>query len=733
MPNTHYFATCPKNLEALLAQELSDLGAENIKQTVAGVAFEEKAGGDPALLYRVCYWSRLANRVLLPLASQKLEKADDLYTFVNQQNWAQIIREGASLRVDFNGTNALIRNSHFGALAVKDAIVDDLRARRGERPGIDKRDPDMIINARLAKNVLHLAVDLSGDSLHRRGYRVDQGEAPLKENLAAALLLRAGWPQSAQKGEALFDPMCGSGTFLIEGAMMAADMAPGLLRDRFGFHYWSAFNEALFRDIKEEAIEREKQGLQAGLPEIRGYDQDPRMIAIAEKNIHAAGLDGHVRVSCKALAHFVKPTHKQIGKGLMICNPPYGERLGEKDALRETYQQLAQVVKRELCDWQLAVFTANPDLAKELRLRAKNKYKFFNGALASELLLFDIVDENQASLKPAATIEQGGEDEEPEFQLSDNARMLANRLRKNQKRLASWLKQEQHSCYRLYDADLPEYAAAIDVYKNNLHIQEYAAPASIDEDKAAQRFKEILKVSAETLGIDESHVFAKQRQRNRGKQQYEKRFKGAPDQSHYFEVSEGKARFYVNLQDYLDTGLFLDHRPLRQRIFDEAQGKRFLNLFCYTATATVHAALGGAVSSVSVDMSNTYLEWATRNFKLNNIQGQRHELVRADCFSWLKNCRQGFDLIMLDPPSFSNSKKMEGVLDVQRDHASLVNRCMDLLLPGGTLYFSNNFRKFKLDAKIQERFAVEDMKEKSLDKDFAQRANIHHCWQIKHK
>jgi len=365
-------------------------------------------------------------------------------------------------------------------------------------------------------------------------------------------------------------------------------------------------------------------------------------------------------------------------------------------------------------------------LGKEMRLRAKHKYKMYNGAIDSQLLLFDMLGK-EAILREDRR-KQNGED--APMPLSEGAQMVANRILKNLKRLKKWLNQSGVTCYRVYDADMPEYAAAIDVYEDYYHVQEYQAPKSVNEKKAHQRFDEILRATAQVFGSDFDHVIAKTRQRNRGKKQYQK-FNNDGD-STYFNVQEDRAKLLVNLSDYLDTGLFLDHRPLRRMILQQANGKRFLNLFCYTATATVQAALGGAASSVSVDMSNTYLDWAARNFELNNLSAARHKLVRADGVEWLRNCREGFDLIMLDPPTFSNSKNTDTVLDIQRDHSSLILRCMDLLTPTGTLYFSNNLRSFKLDEGLQAKFQIKNISADSLDPDFERNPKIHNCWQICH-
>ncbi|WP_339064538.1 bifunctional 23S rRNA (guanine(2069)-N(7))-methyltransferase RlmK/23S rRNA (guanine(2445)-N(2))-methyltransferase RlmL [Teredinibacter turnerae] len=732
---SQYFTTCPKGLENLLNQEITDLGADQVRATVAGVYFS----GGLELAYKVCLWSRLANKVLLPLGKASVNSAEDLYRAAKAIPWESHFPEAATLIVDFLGSNKAIRHTQFGAQTVKDAIVDRIKEVRGERPNVAKQNPDLRINARLAKNEIHISLDLSGESLHRRGYRLGQGGAPLKENLAAAILMRAGWLQMASERRALLDPMCGSGTFLIEGAMIATGMAPGLLRARrgglgFGFLRWAQHDQSLWQPLVDDAEQQLASGLAAGTGEIRGYDQDPRVLGNARKNICAAGLDDFIRVSEKSVADFKKPTHAELSNGLMVCNPPYGERLGEIEALKYTYQTLGAVAKLELPGWTLAVFTGNRELGKAVGLWAAKKYQLFNGAIASELLLFELRSEGEQVKVDAATPAANKTVLNlRECPLSAGAEMVFNRLLKNRKKLDKWVKRENIQCYRVYDADMPEYSAAIDVYqftdgRLKLHVQEYAPPKTVDAEKAQARFEEILLACAHAYELDDEHLITKQRVRNRGKQQYEKLGGNRSEQG---VVREGNADLQVNLTDYLDSGLFLDHRPLRLLIAEQAKGKQFLNLFCYTATATVHAALAGAKSSVSVDMSNTYLDWAKENFTLNNIHQSQHMLVRANCMDWLKNCRQGFDLIMLDPPSFSNSKKMEGVLDVQRDHVALIERCMDLLNPGGCLYFSNNLRSFKLDESALCRYQIANISAQTLDPDFQHNPKIHQCWEIR--
>lgn len=727
MVEYEFFAACPKGLETLLLAEIQGLGAADARETVAGVYFS----GPLPLGYRACLWSRLANKILLPLGSFMVDSDTELYEGVKAIDWASHISPSSTFLVDFTGTNHAIRNTQFGALKTKDAIVDALREATGERPSVARQNPDLRINARLARGKLVVSLDLSGESLHRRGYRLKQGAAPLKENLAAALLLRAGWPEIAARGGTLIDPMCGSGTILIESAQMAADIAPGLSRPRFGFERWLQHENDVWLSLREEAIARKKAGLERELPEIRGYDADIHVIRAAESNVLSARLDHWVRLARKELKDFSLPTHKQLVPGLVLTNPPYGERLGDADALAYLYRYLGERMRSQFGGWRLGVFTGNPQLCHELDLKAHKKYKLFNGKLESELLLFEVRERSAAEL---AEVREVKAREQRPVELSPGAQMFANRLRKNHKQLAKWLKREAISCYRLYDADMPEYAVAVDIYGDYAHVQEYAAPNSVDERAAAKRFDEVKAALPDALGLDADHISYKQRRRTVGGQQYEKLAVRASRP--LVSVQEGQARLLVDLWQYLDAGLFLDHRPLRLRIAREARGKRFLNLFCYTASASVQAAVGGARFTHSVDMSRTYLDWARKNFAENGLGEQQNRLEQADCLKWLadpKNARNEYDLIMLDPPSFSNSKRMEGVLDVQRDQAQLIDGAMKLLAGNGSLYFSNNLRSFTLDADISARYRVENISAQTIDQDFQRNSRIHQCWKICHK
>ena len=720
--------TCPKGLEGLLLDEAVALGLEEAREQTSAI----RGFGSMETAYRLCLWSRLANRVLLVLHRFSTVNAQTLYDGVQQIEWADHLLPSGSLAVEFSGHGSGIDNSHFGALKVKDAIVDRLRTPAGERPSVDKLNPDLRIHLRLDRGQAIVSLDLSGHSLHQRGYRLQQGAAPLKENLAAAVLIRAGWPRIAAAGGALTDPMCGVGTFLVEGAMMAADIAPNLRRERWGFSAWLGHVPAIWSKVHEQAQERARVGLEKPPLWIRGYEADPRLIQPARNNIERAGLANWIRVYQGDVATF-EPRPDQNQKGLVVCNPPYGERLGDEASLVYLYQNLGERLRQACLGWEAAVLTSAPDLGKRMGIRSHKQYAFWNGALPCKLLLIKVALEQfvtgQRTTNGNANTNASAEASEEQVielaRLTEGGQMFANRLQKNLRQLGKWARKQGIECYRLYDADMPEYALAVDIYGDWVHVQEYAPPRSIDPEKAQARLYDALAAIPQALGVARDKVVVKRRERQSGTRQYERQ----ASQGAFVEVSEGDVKLLVNLTDYLDTGLFLDHRPMRLRIAREAAGKRFLNLFCYTATATVHAARAGARSTTSVDLSKTYLDWARRNLALNGLS-DRQRLEQGDVMAWLEADRGEYDLIFIDPPTFSNSKRMEGVFDIQRDHAVLLDLAMARLAAGGTLYFSNNFRKFALDPQISERYAVEEITGATLDEDFRRNTKIHRAWKI---
>ena len=684
----YWIATAPVGAASVLAEELAQYGACDIRERSHDVKFQ----GTLEVGYRACLWSRTATRVLLSVGSIDAGSASSIFDAVKRIDWRDHLAPGATLACDCSGGNESIRHTIYGSQLLKDAVCDSLRESTGERPNIKPERPDVLLHLHVEGATALLSVDFSGESLHRRGYRTEGGRAPLKENVAAAVLLRAGWPGIYAEGGPLFDPMCGSGTFLTEAALIAADAAPALGREYFGFEGWRGHDAALWERLCAEA--RTRRAARPPRRCIFGSDIDADAVRMAIANGEHAGVADWLHVEKRALGEVAAP---RGAAGLVVANPPYGERIGAESALPGLYCELGRTLRERFAGWQAAILTGNPPLARNLGIYAKRTHRVFNGTIECRLLRFDLNEANQQ--RPAEAVRA-------DWSSRPGAQMFANRLRKNLSRLEPWAERERIDCYRLYDADMPEYAFAIDVYgrdSRHLFVQEYAAPKSVNQESARQRRREVLAVLPEVLAVPLAHVHSRVRKPQKGAEQYEKRALTA--ERHV--VQEGGLKFWVNFRDYLDTGLFLDHRIVRGMLREWAREADFLNLFCYTGTATVYAAAGGARSSVSVDLSNTYLDWAHENLLLNGFGGEEHELHRADCLQWLEGQETWgprFDLIFLDPPTFSNSKRMEGVLDVQRDHVGMIRRSLKLLRPAGRLVFSTNYTRFKLDSRDAARF-----------------------------
>jgi 23S rRNA (guanine2445-N2)-methyltransferase / 23S rRNA (guanine2069-N7)-methyltransferase len=719
----YWIATAPVGAASVLAEELAQFGAHDIRERSHDVKFQ----GTLEVGYRACLWSRTATRVLLSLGSIDASSSKSVYDGVKRIDWREHLGPSATLACDCSGGNESIRHTIYGSQLLKDAVCDNLRDATGERPNIKPERPDVLLHLHVEGSTALLSVDFSGESLHRRGYRAEGGRAPLKENVAAAVLLRAGWASVCERGGMLLDPMCGSGTFLTEGALIAADAAPALDRDYFGFTGWHGHDARLWEHLRAEA--RERRAARAARRCILGSDVDADAVRMAIANGEHAGVADWLHVEKRALAEIVPP---KGGAGLIVANPPYGERIGAESGLPDLYSELGLTLRDRFQGWQAAILTGNPPLARNLGIYAKRSHRFFNGTIECRLLRFDL---NPASeQRPAEAVRA-------DWSSRPGALMFANRLRKNLQRLDPWAEREHIDCYRVYDADMPEYAFAIDLYgqgarelagpgARQVYVQEYAPPKTVDQESARERRREALAVLPEVLSVPISQVHSRVRKPQKGSEQYEKR--DAKAERH--AVQEGGLKFWVNFRDYLDTGLFLDHRIVRGMLRQWAKGADFLNLFCYTGSATVYAAAGGARSTTSVDLSNTYLDWAHENLLLNGFGGPQHELYRADCLQWLEEQERGgprFDLIFVDPPTFSNSKRMEGVLDVQRDHVGMIRRSLKLLRPSGRLVFSTNYTRFKLDAEALADVRVEDISAQTIPKDFERHARIHRCFSVK--
>lgn len=707
------FASTAYGLEELLKNELLALGATHCKIVQGGLYFQ----GDDRLLYQGLLWSRLASRILLPLATFPVQCDQDLYLGSREIDWSGLFSVERTFSVHFKGMNNAIRNTQYGALKVKDAIVDHFIEQHNERPCVSKSLPDIRIPVFLEGDKAHIALDFSGiHGLHQRGYRAQGGgQAPLKENLAVAIILRSGWKQ----GTPLVDPMCGSGTLLIEAAMMATDQAPGLMRSHWGFQAWKGFNPVLWNDLLKEARLRAAAGFQNADSGFFGTDQDPKAISLAKENVRKAGLEKWITLSVQEVSQLtMHPPFihlmDQKSTGTLICNPPYGERLSSVPELIAFYGTLGRVMKTAFGGWRASIFSGSSDLLSCLSLRAERQFKAKNGDL-------DCYQKNYAlSAHPQ------------DHSLALPAEDFAHRLHKNSQRRDKWAQKEGIECYRLYDADLPDYNLALDRYGDRVILQEYKAPKTIDEKKARKRLQDAVHATLVVLKLAPDQLVLKTRQPQSGKAQYSR----LAQKGEFVLVKEYNARLWVNLTDYLDTGLFLDHRLTRKMLSDLSWGKDFLNLFAYTGSATVHAGLGGARSTTSVDMSHTYLEWAKKNLKTNGLTGPQHRFIQEDCLTWLNHQKnEQFDLVFLDPPTFSNSRRMQHIFEVERDYLSLIKKIRALLRPEGKLIFSCNKRGFYPDLSQMALlgFEAKDLSMQTESIDFTRRRPMHHCWLLTKK
>ena len=707
----NFFAAAPKGFEYSLATELKDFGATDVKESVAGVYFSAPL----ELAYRITLWTRLASRIVLVIYKGACESAEQLYNAAYCIDWSSHFSHKKTFSIDFHGTGGFINNTQFGALKIKDAVVDRFRDDGDERPNVERVNPDFKIDAHFRNGQVTISMNFSGASLHQRGYRSTTGEAPLKENLAANMLVRSGWQAQPTT---LFDPFCGSGTVLIEAALMAADIAPGLKREKFGFENWRSHKKDMWEQIFQEAQARATLGKSRCKIKFYGSDIEPHLIMVAKRNAENAGVGELIEFSVSDALDVTPPADE----GFLISNPPYGERLGNVTELLQLYYQLGDKFKKEFGGWKIAMLCSDIELVSSLKLKADKQMKMFNGALECAFNIYTLHAKNTRR-EPVALPD--GED------VSDIAPEFANRVKKNVKQLTKWANKEGIDSYRLYDADIPEYNVAIDKYVDYVVIQEYSAPATIPEAVTKRRISDVLLSLPAALGIHPDRVTLKTREKQKGTNQYQK----LDDKKLEVITKEYGARFKLNLTGYLDTGLFLDHRVTRKLVGEKSRNRSVLNLFAYTGTASVHAALGGAKSVTTIDMSNTYINWAKENFALNRLSGKQYDFIQADCLQWIKdNSDQKFELIFIDPPTFSNSKRMEDSWDVLRDHVEMLGNLIKLLAPKGEIIFSNNKRKFKMDIEALNKMGIQvkNIDDQCLPLDFKRNPHIHNVWLLTH-
>ena len=722
-----FFATSAANQGDLIAEEARKAGAERVRVTPSGVDFE----GSLETGYRFCFETRISSRLLMGLfvdddiiSDKELEEATAMLP------WEEYIDPTKTLKVTCTTQNCrYITNSHYGALKVKDGIVERIREKfNGERPYIEIHEPDLTVHVHIEDTTVKWYVDFSGENLSMRGYRGEQTEALLKEHLAAALIGRSEWRKNVNDGNPLpfYDPFCGSGTIAVEAALMATDTAPGLLRKKpYPFESLPNFDKEAFDRVVEEAEERRRKAIDERDISIFASDISRTAVEISKAAALKAGVYDFISFSVQDFTKLEKPP---VSKGCIVTDPPYGERMTVRD-IDLLYENTGKVLQNVFKGWDATILTGNSELLSNIDMKPDRTNTLFNGGIMCQAAHYHIfTDEEREAMMQKALEKKKQRQAEP---LTPGAEMAYNRLMKNLKEITPLMKEQGVECYRIYDADMPEYSASIDIYMGKwVVVSEYAAPDTIDPEDAKRRLGELVRATEKATGIDEDFIYVKERSRQKGKGQYTR----LAANNKMMVARENGVRFLVNFTDYLDTGIFLDHRPVRMMIQEMAKDKRFLNLFCYTGTATLNAIKGGALSTVSVDASSTYLAWMEENLKLNGYSTVFGNLLyKSDVIDWLWDTYDKFDLIFCDPPTFSNSKDRRGSFDVQRDHVKLIDAAAMHLSPGGTLIFSNNYRKFKLDPEVMEKYVVEDITEKTIGDDFKRDMKIHHCYLIRKK
>lgn len=735
-----FYMTCPAHCEELLRKEVEEAGGVDIKVRIRAVTF----GGTGEVGYRLCLYSAYGNALYRILAEGHAEGKEDIARLAAEVAWEEVFSEEASFSVTCklaSNNRTAITDSRYGALLLKDCVCDRFRDVCGRRPSVHTARPDVKLHLQIVHAHAMICVNWSGETLNRRGYRPAGVEAPLKENTAAAVIARCRKQLSA--AEFVVDPMCGSGTLLIEAAMAESGIPAGLLRSRrsrgFGFQTLKDFDRGLWDRLRAEAEKAvSDRSRNAGQRQIRyfGFDIDRRAAEAARQNVAAAGLSDRIvirQADFHTLTAAAFPDDWDPEKTCLVVNPPYGERLGDKATVPELYRDFGHLLREVFPGAVACVLCGDASLAAAVGLKAAKTAPFRNGALETVLAVYPIFSESQRNASRSAGESKLSAIHSGEA-LSEGSRMFVNRLKKNRKEWEKTAVSRTTSVFRLYDADMPEYNASVDIYipvtgddcSPRIYLSEYQPPSSVSEESRRKRLNEMIDGLLSFFKTDRRHLYLRTRFRQKNGEVYEK----LGTRSELYVIAEEGLRFEVNLSDYLDTGLYPDHRPLRRILRREAAGKRFLNLFSYTATASVCAAAGGAVRVVSVDASARYLETGKRNFELNGFSPESAVWIRSDVMKFLKEDTAVFDLIYLDPPTFSNSKSARDDFDLQTIQGELIDLCMKRLVKGGVLYFSNHFRKFVPDERMTEKWRPEEMTEATLDPDFRRNRKIHRCWRF---
>ena len=698
-----FFARCAGGFEGTLTRELRSLGAGAVRPLTGGVSFS----GTYEDALRVCLWSRVATRVQLVLARVGARDADKLYAGAHAVPWEEHVPLGATVAVWSHGMNAALRNTQFTSVRVKDALCDRLREVRGARPDVDAHNPDFALDVALHKDKATVCLNLSGESLHRRGYRApgEQSAAPLKETLAAGMLMVAGWDSLLEGSEAvgLVDPMCGSGTLAIEAALMAADVAPGLLRKRWGFEGWGQHDTGAWEAILAEARERRAAGagVAAGTgatARIVAGDLDADALALARANAARAGVDGLIEFCHADAALLGSYAHGLPDQGILVSNPPYGVRLQDASELPGTYAALAAAADAVPSGWAAAIISPDAGISSAMGRTPRFELGCHNGPIEAAIRVYDLAaSERQTvevvSLSSVARTVPIAERTSEQF---------AARLRKVGRERCRWARRQGVSCYRIYDADLPDYALAIDAYEacstRYLRIEEHPAPGSVDAARAARRLADATALAAAVLDVERCGVCLPRRP--------------GEGQPRIVRVEESGLSFEVDLTAPHDTGLALDLRDLRAELSRRAAGARVLCVPSAAGVPACVAAAAGAAATTTVDASETYLKWARRNLEVNGLPSKRNRLVCAEPLAWLQAHpkRAAFDLAFVELPT------------AQDEADALIEALRTALAPGGAAILISRGKRVSAGGDAHE------ITSSTLPHDFARTPRIHHAW-----
>jgi len=742
-------AACAFGLEALVKRELEALGypARVVQPGKIGFA------GDWPAIAQTNLWLRCADRVLIEVARFPAADFDQLFETTKAIDWSRWLPRDSAFPVNGRSRNSQLTSVPACQRSVKRAIVDSLKT--SYQAELPETGPEYKIEIALLNDEATLTIDTTGPSLHKRGYRKLVAAAPLKESLAAAMIQLSVW----QADRPLLDPFCGSGTIPIEAALIGLNIAPGLHRD-FAFQHWPQMPAGTLQKSRDQALTMQHRELTL---QISGTDRDGEVLKLARYHAERAGVADQI--------HFQqKPFHELRSKreyGCLITNPPYGQRLQERSEVLALYQSIPQILQR-LPTWSHYILVPIPDFERVVQATATRRRKLYNGRIectfyqflgprpdkkqqesptestehdvtvSSDVAVGSVVTDSSDHASPPPRDENGKEPKRksaiaaPVFgglteKDREQAGLFETRLKKRAKHLRRWPTKRGITCFRVYERDIPELPLVVDCYEDFLHITEYERPHDRDLGRHAAWLELMKKTAAAALDVPIQRVVLKSRERRHDKDQYEKQ----SDQGKLVSVHENGLTFLVNLTDYVDTGLFLDHRNTRRMVRAEAAGKRFLNLFAYTGSFTVYAAAGGAQSTISVDTSNTYLQWARRNMAENGFDGPQHRFVAADALRYLQALPVAplFDLAVVDPPTFSNNKGLQEDWDVQARHAELLEMLAMRMSPGGIVFFSSNFRRFKLAESELPSYSIREISNQTIPEDFRNR-RIHRCWRM---